>query len=90
MISRFLNRSVNLNKRDFLASYAILGAHRNLRIVAVFMRLAIMSGKTDYLKFLPRVWKLIDINLEHPALKPVKTWLDNNLLRERRIVIWHE
>lgn len=90
MISRFLNRSADLNEDDFLTSYAILGTHRNLRIIAVFMRLAIMDGKTDYLKFLPRVWKLIDANLEHPALKPVKTWLDNNILKEMRIVTGYE
>ena len=90
MISRFLNRSADLNEDDFLTSYAILGTHRNLRIIAVFMRLAIMDGKTDYLIFLPRVWKLIDANLEHPALKPVKTWLDNNILKEMRIVTGYE
>jgi aminoglycoside/choline kinase family phosphotransferase len=63
------------DRNAFLTSYAVLGAHRNLRIAGIFSRLAGRDGKREYLKFLPRLWRYIEINLRHPALAPVQEWL---------------
>lgn len=52
----------------FAAIYALIGAQRALRIIGVFARLARRDGRTQYLRFLPRVWSALDRNLAHPAL----------------------
>jgi len=75
MIARFLGAFPELDREAFRASYAILGAHRNLRIAGVFSRLAGRDGKRGYLAYLPRVWRHIDADLRHPALAPVADWL---------------
>ena len=48
--------------------YALLGAQRALRIIGIFARLAMVSGKARYLEFMPRVWGYLDRSLSHPAL----------------------
>ncbi|WP_435165472.1 aminoglycoside phosphotransferase family protein [Falsirhodobacter sp. 1013] len=51
----------------FRAQYAVLGAQRNLRILGIFARLAVM-GKPAYLPLIPRVWAHLRRNMAHPAL----------------------
>jgi aminoglycoside/choline kinase family phosphotransferase len=75
MVTRFLAACPTLDGEAFRAAYAILGAHRNLRIAGVFARLARRDGKRAYLDFLPRVWRHIQADLAHPALAPVADWL---------------
>jgi aminoglycoside/choline kinase family phosphotransferase len=56
----------------FAAASAALSVQRNLRILGVFARLAGRDGKTGYLRFLPRVWRLLLRDLDHPALGEVR------------------
>jgi aminoglycoside/choline kinase family phosphotransferase len=56
----------------FAAAAAALSVQRNLRILGVFARLAGRDGKTGYLRFIPRVWRLLLRDLEHPALAKVR------------------
>jgi len=56
----------------FAAAAASLSAQRNLRILGVFARLARRDGKAGYLRFMPRVWRLLLRDLEHPALADVR------------------
>lgn len=53
-------------------AYATLGAQRNLRILGVFTRLAVRDAKPNYIDLMPRVWKLLQRNLEHPALSDLR------------------
>ena len=76
MVTRYLNASPNLDEAAFLASYAILGAQRAVRIIGVFHRLAKRDNKPGYLAHLPRVWRHLDANLVHPSLAPVRAWFD--------------
>lgn len=62
----------HIKHTDLELAYAILGAQRNLRIVGAFHRLNIQYNKPKYLKYLPRVWKHIQNNLQHPTLQPLK------------------
>ena len=64
---------------DFEADYAILGAQRNAKIVGIFTRLHKRDGKPRYLGYIPRVWALMERDLEHPALAPVAAWFDANI-----------
>ncbi len=69
---------------DFEGDYARLGAQRNAKIVGIFTRLAKRDGKVRYLSMIPRVWKLMERDLEHEALAPVAKWFDTNIPREVR------
>ena len=75
MIARFLSAFPDLDAVAFRTSYAILGAHRHLRIAGVFSRLARRDSNRGYLDYLPQVWRHITANLRHPALAPVAEWL---------------
>jgi len=63
----------------FLADYARLGAQRNTKIVGIFVRLWRRDNKPRYLDLVPRVWKLMERDLSHPALAPVAQWFDANI-----------
>jgi N-acetylmuramate 1-kinase len=71
---RMIARYVVATRQDettFRASYAVLGAQRNLRILGVFGRLCLLNGKSHYVDLIPRVWDLLMRDLEHPALDPI-------------------
>jgi aminoglycoside/choline kinase family phosphotransferase len=68
----------------FRADYAILGAQRNAKIVGIFTRLFKRDGKPRYLAMIPRVWRLLEADLEHPALAPVAAWFDTNIPADLR------
>ncbi|MGB7372806.1 aminoglycoside phosphotransferase family protein [Pontixanthobacter sp.] len=64
---------------DFEADYAVLGAQRNAKIVGIFTRLYKRDGKPRYLDMIPRVWRAMERDLQHPALAPVAEWFDANI-----------
>lgn len=86
MLARYLAAFPKLDHDAFRASYAILGAQRNAKIIGIFTRLCRRDGKSRYLAHIPRVWRLLDGDLKHPALSPVRAWFDRHLPPERRIV----
>ena len=65
---------------DFIRDYFILGAQRNLKIIGIFNRLKKRDGKENYMKFLPRVWAHLKGDLEHPAMEPLKEWMEKNVV----------
>ena len=54
------------------AQLACIGAQRNLRILGIFSRLA-TTGKPHYMTLVPRVWRQLLIDLNHPSLTDLKT-----------------
>ncbi|MFT5537457.1 MAG: aminoglycoside/choline kinase family phosphotransferase [Parasphingorhabdus sp.] len=68
----------------FRSHYAILGAQRNTKIIGIFTRLCMRDGKQRYLDFLPRMWRLLEKDLRHPALEPMRSWFDQNIPGEVR------
>jgi aminoglycoside/choline kinase family phosphotransferase len=79
MIERYLAAFPGIDRRAFLASYAVLGAQRNCKIVGIFTRLWRRDGKPQYLPHIARVWRLIERDLAHPALAPVAEFLARNV-----------
>jgi aminoglycoside/choline kinase family phosphotransferase len=79
MRARYLHSFPDLDHAAFAASYAVLGAQRNCKIIGIFTRLCVRDGKPIYLNHIPRVWRLIARDLRHPALAPVARWLDRNI-----------
>jgi N-acetylmuramate 1-kinase len=79
MLARYRAAFPEVDAENFAASYAVMGAQRNCKIVGIFTRLCVRDGKPHYLPHIPRVWRLIEQDLRHPALAPLKAWLDRHI-----------
>ena len=75
MIGRYLDAS-GADEAAFRRAYKLLGAQRNAKIVGIFTRLWKRDGKPHYLSLIPRVWGLLERNLDLPELADLKAWLD--------------
>lgn len=60
------------DRTAFDASYAIMGAQRNSKILGIFVRLDRRDGKPTYLRHLPRIREYLARALSHPALAEVR------------------
>jgi len=79
MLARYIAARPGLDEAAFRTAYAILAAQRNIKILGVFTRLYVRDAKPSYPRFHPRLWELVNANLEHPALAPVKAWFDTHV-----------
>lgn len=68
----------------FDIAYHVLGAQRNAKIVGIFTRLWRRDGKPRYPGLCPRVWRYLERDLAHPALKPVADWFAANVPADMR------
>jgi N-acetylmuramate 1-kinase len=84
MTERYCAAFPRIDRLAFMRSAAILAAQRNCKILGLFTRLWKRDGKPQYLAHIPRVWRLLEQELEHPALAPVAQWLDRHLPPETR------
>jgi aminoglycoside/choline kinase family phosphotransferase len=75
---------------EFERAYWVLAAQRNTRILGVFTRLWKRDGKPGYRKFQPRMWGLLERDLAHPELAPVRAWFDANIPQSARAAPWLE
>lgn len=60
----------------FAARYAVIAAQRNAKIIGIFTRLCVRDGKAHYLNYLPRVWGHFLGDISHPALDPIREFID--------------
>jgi N-acetylmuramate 1-kinase len=75
---------------EFERAYWALAAQRNTRILGVFTRLWKRDDKPGYRRFQPRMWGLLERDLEQPHLKPVRDWFDANIASEHRREPWKQ
>ena len=91
MTDRYLARSrahgAILDPERLRAEAALLAAQRNAKIIGIFARLAKRDGKSRYLAHLPRVWRYMEQDLSHPALRRLKRWYDRNIPADARGVL---
>ena len=69
---KFYHLNSNLRKKAFNKlknDFEILSVQRNLKILGIFVRLHIRDGKSNYLKYLPYAWSLIERRLKNPVFK---------------------
>ena len=66
-------------KNDF----AILSVQRNLKILGIFVRLFKRDGKSNYLKYLPYTWNLIERRLKNPVFKNLNLLFKKHLKIKR-------
>ena len=74
----------------FERAYWALAAQRNTRILGVFTRLWKRDGKPGYRRFQPRMWGLLERDLDHPSLAPVRAWFDASIPPPARAAPWLE
>jgi N-acetylmuramate 1-kinase len=73
--SKYKNEKEEKLKNDF----DILSVQRNLKILGIFVRLWKRDNKTNYLKYLPYTWKLIERRLKNPIFKNLNLLMQKNL-----------
>jgi len=64
---------------EFGATYAIMSAQRNTRLLGTFARLNRRDGKPHYLKHQPRIWTYLNRALAHAALASLRDWYAANV-----------
>lgn len=82
---RYLAAFPDLDRGDFAASCAVLGAQRSAKIIGIFTRLARRDGKPGYLEHISRTWRWLEGDLAHPALADIRNWFDRAIPPERRV-----
>jgi N-acetylmuramate 1-kinase len=86
MFDRYAAAFPKLDRPALEAAYAVLGAQRNAKIIGIFTRLLRRDGKPQYLKHIPRVWRLLEGDLQHPALASVRDWFERHMPKAQRTV----
>jgi hypothetical protein len=86
MLKRYRKAFPALDEQAFAASYAVLGAQRNAKIIGIFTRLSRRDGKPRYLAHIPRVWRLLESDLRHPSLSAMREWFDRHIPPSQRTV----
>ena len=56
------NKKIDLEK--FKKDFEILSVLRNLKIIGIFMRLAVRDNKKKYLKLIPYAWEMINYRIK--------------------------
>ncbi|WP_292023094.1 MULTISPECIES: N-acetylmuramate/N-acetylglucosamine kinase AmgK [unclassified Brevundimonas] len=83
-LDRYFALRPDVDRAAFMADYAGLAALNQGRIIGIFARLIARDGKPRYRRFLPRMWRHLNANLEQPALAPVARWFDRHVPTEVR------
>ena len=81
---RYLDAFPDVDAAAFDVSCAVLGAQRHCKVIGIFTRLRDRDSKPDYLVHIPRLWRLLERSVRHPALAPLRDWLDANVPPDRR------
>lgn len=74
MLARYLAALPEMDREELRRDYYLLGAQRSAKIIGIFTRLDRRDGKSRYLGHIPRLWRLVEGDLRHPALAPVAAW----------------
>jgi hypothetical protein len=73
--SKYKKKREEKLKNDF----DILSIQRNLKILGIFVRLWKRDNKSNYLKYLPYTWSLIERRLKNPIFKNLNLLMHKNL-----------
>jgi len=85
MLERYLAARPDLDRQIFLKDYRALAALNAARILGpIFARQVVLFGRPKYIAFMPRTWRYLERNLNHPDLAGLKRWFDRWIPRETR------
>jgi len=68
----------------FETAFAILAAQRHAKVIGIFTRLCMRDEKPDYLRHIPRLWRLLETSLQDPAMAGLKAWFDEHVPNDLR------
>ncbi len=86
MLQRYFTALPGLDRDQFNAAFAVLAAQRHAKVIGIFTRLSLRDAKPAYLVHIPRVWRLLEEAMRHPALAPVAAWFDAHIPPGKRVV----
>ena len=78
--SKYKNERYESLKNDF----DILSIQRNLKILGIFVRLFKRDDKSNYLKYLPNTWNLIERRMKNPIFKNFR-FLLNKMMNVKKL-----
>ena len=81
---KYYLKKTKLEKTNSKNDFDILSIQRNLKILGIFMRLHLRDRKSNYLKFLPYTWKLIEMRLKNPIFSDLKILIDRLISKSKR------
>ena len=85
MYNKFVKKLSKEQKENFVKEYKILATNRHLKVIGIFTRLYIRDKKKFYLKHIPRLWKLIEYNLNFYSLSELNKWINEFFPKKFRI-----
>jgi aminoglycoside/choline kinase family phosphotransferase len=88
LFSYYLSKTTKIknDKEKLIAKndFDILSVQRNLKILGIFVRLCKRDFKSSYLKYLPYIWKLIELRLKNPIFINLRYLLDQAVNKKNR------
>ncbi|MFZ1413531.1 MAG: phosphotransferase [Defluviicoccus sp.] len=84
MLTRYHSGVAAAGTDAFATTFATLAAQRHAKVIGIFTRLWRRDGKPVYLAHIPRVWRLLEAALTHPALAELNDWFSRYVPPEAR------
>ena len=81
---QYYSKRSKFRKANLKNDFDILSVQRNLKILGIFVRLHARDKKSNYLKFLPYTWKLIEMRLKNPIFYNLKILIDKLIPKKKR------
>ena len=79
ILKYYLKSYEKKNYKKFINDFEILSILRNLKIIGIFMRLALRDNKKKYIKLIPYAWEMINHRMkENKEFKNLKLMLKQN------------
>ena len=79
VLNHYLKNYKKKNRKKFINDFEILSILRNLKIIGIFMRLALRDNKKKYIKLIPYAWEMINHRMrENRKFKNLKLMLKKN------------
>ena len=86
MFQKYLKNNQIKNKENYLNEYKVLAINRHLKVIGIFTRLFVRDNKKNYLKHIPRLWKLIEKNSNFIFLNQINEWLNEYFPKRKRTI----
>jgi aminoglycoside/choline kinase family phosphotransferase len=80
-----------VSKDEFVVWFDLIGLQRHLKVLGLFIRLAVQEGKGSYLDDLPRVYHYVEsVSAKYQQLKPFHQWLKTEVEPKVRQQVWYK
>ena len=83
-------KNYKANNQKFLNDFNILSVQRSLKIIGIFSRLYKRDQKSDYLKFIPYAWHLLEMRMNSVIFLKLRKILDSNISKNVRKRIYYK